>query len=137
MPYRIRKTAFSWNPEHESRGDAWERIKDHIQAEFERITEVDRQRRKAAQRQALPTYARNQAIFHDVTVAGLDERQVARTYGLPLIRVRDILRSVRGQRERLLRTFRPPPPPVYQPPSRRVPELPEGQPQTTAMLVDP
>jgi hypothetical protein len=33
MPYRIRKTAFSWNPDHESRGDAWERIKTHIQAE--------------------------------------------------------------------------------------------------------
>jgi hypothetical protein len=137
MPYRIRKTSFSWNPEHESRGEAWERIKDHIQAEFARITEVDRQRRKAAQRQALPTYARNQAIFHDATVAGLDERQVARKYSLPQVRVRDIVRSVRGQRKLLLRTLGPPPPQVYQPPSRCVVEIREGQPQTMAMLVDP
>jgi hypothetical protein len=137
MPYRIRKTAFSWNPEHESRGDAWERIRNHIQAEFARITEVDRQRREMARRQASPFHARNQAMLHDASVAGLDARQVARKYGLSHTHARDILRSERHRQERMRRALRSPRPPAYQPPSRRVPEHRGVQPQTTAMIVDP
>jgi hypothetical protein len=137
MPHRIRQTRFSWNPARESRAEAWERIRDHIQAEFARIVEVDRQRRKELQRQAAPSYARNQAMLHAATVMGLDDRQLARTYGLRHNHVHDILRSERHHRAQTLRARGLPKPPVYQPPTRGVSELRGVQCQCHAKLVDP
>lgn len=52
MPYPIRKTTFTWNPDTESRSAIWARIKSHIQDELDRIYEANVLHRRLARRRA-------------------------------------------------------------------------------------
>jgi len=92
MPHPIRMTAFTWDPEHESRAAVWNRLKRHIQGELDRIHEAAVLQRQLARRRASPHYARNRQIF-EAARQGLSDRDIAHRHGLSPMRVREIIRT--------------------------------------------
>lgn len=92
MEYPIQRTAFTWDPDRESRADAWARIKRHIQAEFDRIHAANMVQRQLARHQASPTYHRNRHIFRAAR-RGAPASELAHQHGLQVSHVREIIRS--------------------------------------------
>lgn len=92
MADTIRKTVFTWDPDHESREAIWNRIKRHIQHELDRIQRETVRRRRIARRLASPSYERNLRIFRE-SQQGASVSLLARTYSLSPTRVREIVRT--------------------------------------------
>jgi hypothetical protein len=95
LSYSIRKSAFTWDPQRESRGAVSARIRRHLQAELDRIGEASRRDRKTARRQASPTYQRDTDILRDHEVHGVDVPTLARQHEISATRVRELIRLQR------------------------------------------
>jgi len=92
MPYPIRQTAFTWDPDTESRSEAWSRVKHHAQQELDRIHAAAVLERRLVRRQASPHYARNRQIVQ-ASRQGVSDRDIGRAHGVRAASVREILRS--------------------------------------------
>jgi soluble lytic murein transglycosylase-like protein len=91
MAHPLRHTTFTWDPVRESRAEVWTRIKIHVQQELNRLEAEQRVARRLVRHQASPQYARNQQIVAAAR-QGVRDRELARQYGLPPQRVREIIR---------------------------------------------
>lgn len=138
MPYRIRKTEFTWDPDQTRRAVIWDRIKSHIHDELDRIQNEHVQHRRLARRRAAPAFERNRQILH-ASEQGASAAELGRAYGMRPIRVREIIRAqahwqslhdaafTRGDTEfRAMRST-----------SRHLEDPPVGVSQTTLVLKDP
>ncbi|MDQ3655195.1 MAG: hypothetical protein M3457_08960 [Chloroflexota bacterium] len=98
MFHRIRGTDFTWDPDRESRGAIWDRIKRHIQLELDRISEKQVALRSYERRRASPVYERNIRML-EATGTGTSVRDIARTHGLRPGQVREIVRMEANRRK--------------------------------------
>jgi hypothetical protein len=87
----IRRTTFTWNPDHEPRSAAWARIKTHIQHELDRIHANHMETRRTARRQASSRYARNQQLVAAAR-QGTPLGELAHQFGISQQQVREIIR---------------------------------------------
>jgi hypothetical protein len=92
MPYAIAGTAFTWDPDRETRGMALRRMRKHLEQELGRIQQEHVLRRRLERRLAAPTADRNRQLAQAATT-GATPVQLARRFGLRPERVRQILRQ--------------------------------------------
>ncbi len=98
MHHRIGGTNFTWDPDRESRGAIWNRIKHHIQLELDRISGKQVALRSHERRRASPVYERNIRML-EAAGGGASVRDIARALGLRPGRVREILRMETNRRK--------------------------------------
>jgi len=136
MPYPIRKTDFTWDIEHESRAQAWDRVKRHVQHELDRLQADHTRRRQIARRMATASYERNRQILCAFQ-QGTSIAELGRAHGLKAMRVREIIRTemhrrrlhdLAGDRERAGR---------LRGSSRQFDVSPSGCVQAMAVITDP
>lgn len=135
MHHRIGGTDFTWDPDRESRGAIWNRIKQHIQLELDRISGKQVALRSHERRRASPVYERNTQML-EAAGGGASVRDIARAHGLKPGHVREIVRmeANRRKQEHWLaqdtgqRENRP---------TRHLDDMPESMAKTSTCLRDP
>jgi Mor family transcriptional regulator len=97
MSPRIAGTDFSWNPAEESRHAVWQRLREHIVRELERIGIEHRTDRHVAMRvmrhERTPFRERNLEIYEAFHAGEMTIRELAQKHGLSYGRIRSIIQN--------------------------------------------